>query len=75
MLLLECGDSRGGRKYFKFENLWLKYEGFVDKVKSWWDLYIVEGLLSFVLANKMKSLKFDLKKWNEEVFDDIGRKK
>jgi hypothetical protein len=35
-LLLECGDSRGGRKYFKFENMWLKYEGFVDKVKSWW---------------------------------------
>jgi exonuclease III len=74
-LLLECGDSRGGKKYFKFENMWLKYEGFVDKVKSWWDSYTYEGLPSFVLANKLKSLKLDLKKWNEEVFGDIGRKK
>jgi hypothetical protein len=55
--------------------MWLKYEGFVDKVKSWWDSYTYEGLPSFVLANKLKSLKLDLKKWNEEVFGDIGRKK
>jgi hypothetical protein len=34
-----------------------------------------DGLPSFVLANKLKSLKLDLKKWNEEVFGDIGRKK
>jgi exonuclease III len=74
-LLLECEDSRGGKKYFKFENMWLKYEGFVDKVKSWWDSYTYEGLPSFALANKLKSLKLDLKKWNEEVFGDIGRKK
>jgi hypothetical protein len=74
-LLLDCGDSRGGRKYFKFENMWLKYEGFVDKVKSWWDSNTFDGLPSFVLANMLKSLKPDLKNWNEEVFGDIGRKK
>jgi hypothetical protein len=74
-LILECGDSRGGKKYFKFENMWLKYEGFVDKVKSWWDLYSFEGFPSFVLANKLKTLKTDINKWNEEVFGDIGRKK
>jgi hypothetical protein len=55
--------------------MWLKSEGFVDKVKSWWGLYLFGGLPSFVLANKLKSLKRDLKKWNEEVFGDIGRKK
>jgi hypothetical protein len=37
--------------------------------------YLFEGLPSFVLANKLQSLKRDLKKWNEEVFGDIGRKK
>jgi hypothetical protein len=61
-LILECGDSRGGKKYFKFENMWLKHEGFVDKVKSWWDSYSFEGLPSFVLANKLKTLKMDMKK-------------
>lgn len=25
--------------------------------------------------NKLKALKTDLKKWNEEVFGDIGKKK
>jgi hypothetical protein len=74
-LILECGDSRGGKKYFKFENMWLNHEGFVDKVKSWWDSYSFGGLPSFVLANKLKTLKMDLKKWNGEVFGDIGRKK
>ena len=61
-LLLDCGTSRGASKYFKFENMWLKPEGFVDKVKSWWRSYLFEGLPSFVLANKLKSFKRDLKK-------------
>ena len=42
---------------------------------SWWGSYLFEGLPSFVLASKLKSLKMDLKKWNEEAFGDIRRKK
>jgi len=74
-LLLDCGTSRGRNRYFKFENMWLKYEGFVEQVKKWWMSYEFSGLPSFVLANKLKALKADLKKWNEEVFGDIGKKK
>jgi len=37
--------------------------------------YEFSGLPSFILANKLKALKTDLKKWNEEVFGDIGKKK
>jgi hypothetical protein len=57
--------------YFKFENMWLKYEGFVEQVKKWWLSYEFSGLPSYILANKLKVLK----KWNEEVFADIGKKK
>jgi hypothetical protein len=74
-LLLDCGAPRGGNKYFKFENMWLKHEGFVKQVKNWWLSYEFSGLPSFVLANKLKALKKDLKKWNIEVFGDIGKKK
>jgi hypothetical protein len=74
-LLLDCGTSRGGNRYFKFENMWLKYEGFVEQVKKWWMSYEFYGLPSFVLANKLKALKADLEQWNEEVFGDIGKKK
>jgi len=74
-LLLDCGAPREGNKYFKFENMWLKHEGFVELVKNWWLSYEFSGLPSFILANKLKALKKDLKKWNIEVFGDIGKKK
>ena len=48
--------------------MWLKDEGFVDRVRSWWDSYQVHGAPSFILANKLKLLKNDLKRWNVEVF-------
>lgn len=31
-ILLDCGGIRGGRRYFKSENVWLKTEGFVERV-------------------------------------------
>jgi hypothetical protein len=37
--------------------------------------YEFYGLPSYVLSNKLKALKADLKKWNEEVFGDLGKKK
>jgi hypothetical protein len=32
-ILLDCGDFIKGSKSFKFENIWLKSEGFVETVK------------------------------------------
>jgi hypothetical protein len=72
---LDCGAPRGGSKYFKFENMWLKFDGFVDQVKTWWISYEFYGLPCYILANKLKALKEDLKKWNEEVLGDVGKKK
>jgi hypothetical protein len=64
-----------GSRYFKFENMWLKSEGFVDRVKQWWDSYHFQGSPSFIVASKLKALKVDLRRWNEEVFGNVGRKK
>ena len=61
-LLLEVGVVRRSRSAFKFENMWLKAEDFVDRVKQWWDGYSFEGSPSFILAQKLKALKADLKK-------------
>ncbi|KAF5477100.1 hypothetical protein F2P56_003774 [Juglans regia] len=60
-IILECGGIHEGKRYFKFENMWLEVEGFVDKVKSWWLSYQFEGTPSFFLASKLKALKADLK--------------
>jgi hypothetical protein len=42
---------------------------------NWWDSYLFNGSPSFVFACKIKALKKDLKKWNEEVFRNIDSNK
>ncbi|XP_075655260.1 uncharacterized protein LOC142625502 [Castanea sativa] len=74
-ILVEVGVVGRGRCAFKFENMWLKVEGFVEKVQQWWNSYYFTGSPSFVLAQKLKALKKDLKKWNKEDFGDLAFKK
>ena len=75
LLLVEVGGVGRGRCAFKFENMWLKVEGFVKRVKHWWEGYNFMGSLSFVLAKKLKPLKEDPKKWNKEDFGDLAFRK
>uniref|UniRef100_A0A2N9G6G4 Endonuclease/exonuclease/phosphatase domain-containing protein n=1 Tax=Fagus sylvatica TaxID=28930 RepID=A0A2N9G6G4_FAGSY len=72
---LECGNIQRRRRPFRFENMWLMAEGFVEQVRSWWESYQVEGTSSFVFASKLKTLKADLKKWNETVFGHVNAQK
>lgn len=60
--------------FFKFENMWLKSQGFVDRMKLWRLAYHFQGSPSYILAHKLKTLKADLRAQNEE-FGNIGRKK
>ncbi|XP_022889505.1 uncharacterized protein LOC111405049 [Olea europaea var. sylvestris] len=69
---LICGETGGGRRPFRFEKMWLKVEGFREQVQTWWISYDVRGSPSFVLDQKLKSLKRDLKKWNEEVVGNVN---
>jgi hypothetical protein len=71
-ILLNCDALIRGKRPFKFENMWLKNEGFVDRVRSWWSSYTFLGNLSFVLARKLKALKADIKRWNEVEFSHVG---
>jgi hypothetical protein len=53
----------------------LTSKGFVEQVKTWWLSYDFQGIPSYVLASKLKALKADMKKGNEEGFGDVGKKK
>ena len=64
-----------GKTSFKFENMWLKVEGFVDLVRGWWNGYHFVGSPSYVLACKLKAFKGDLKHWNKCVFGDVSFRK
>lgn len=57
-----------------FENMWLKVDGFVDRVREWWGSYEYSRSLSFVLDSKLKASKKDLKVWNKE-FEDLNFRK
>jgi hypothetical protein len=71
-ILVEAGGMSRGKSSFKFENMWLKHEGFVDKVKEWWTGYNFNGTPSYILARKLKALKWDLKAWNRREFGDLS---
>ena len=70
-IVLEGGSFQRGRRPFRFENMWLKDEGFVERVRSWWESYNVLRAPNFFLANKLKLLKNDLKNWDVEVFGNV----
>lgn len=53
--------------------MWLKTEGFVERVSQWWGSYQFQGNPSYVLAQKLKALK--LERWNKEKLDDIHLRK
>ncbi|RVW43928.1 hypothetical protein CK203_072334 [Vitis vinifera] len=71
-IILEAGGFSSGKSPFRFENMWLKIDGFKDLVKSWWNGYSVEGYNSHCIAEKLKALKKDLKKWNKEVVGNVS---
>nr|XP_023884749.1 uncharacterized protein LOC111996948 [Quercus suber] len=56
-ILVESGVVGRGRGAFKFENMWLKVEGFVEKVQQWW---IRNKEVFGDLAFKKKSLLSEL---------------
>jgi hypothetical protein len=55
--------------------MWLKAEGCVDRVRLWWESYRFQGSPSFIFSPKLKALKNDLKRWNEQEFGNVEYQK
>ena len=49
-----------GKSPFRFEDMWLKTDGFVDRVSSWWNRHSFLGTPSYVFAKKLKALREDI---------------
>ena len=63
-ILLDGGGMRRGPAPFRFENMWLKEEGFKEELKQWWEGIQVSRSTSFILTEKLKALKPILRSWN-----------
>ena len=55
--------------------MWLKYEGFKEILKGWWQSLVFQGSFNFILAAKPKGFKGILKVWNKEVFGRVEANK
>ena len=55
--------------------MWLKYEGFKEILKGWWQDLQYHGSFSFIISSKLKALKGLLKTWNREVFGKVEYQK
>ena len=74
-VLLDSEGIKSGPSPFRFENMWLKFAGFKDILRDWWQNLHFSGSYSFILASKLKALKGILKVWNIEVFGRVDKKK
>lgn len=60
---------------FKFENMWMKQEGFFDLIDNWWKQKTFIGSKLFCFVSKIKAIKAKLLKWNREKLQNIFSKK
>ena len=67
-ILLKGGGLSQGPSLFRFENMWLKVDGFKDLLRDWWQGAGRRGRANFRLAAKLKVLKEKIKVWNRDVF-------
>ena len=74
-ILLDSDGVRMGPSPFRFELMWLKYEGFKEILKGWWQILHFYGSFSFILSAKLKALKGILKAWNRDVFGNVETNK
>ncbi|RVW51689.1 hypothetical protein CK203_066718 [Vitis vinifera] len=60
-ILLEGGGIRERPVPFKFENMWLKAEGFKELIEGWWQGIVVRGRPSYRLATKAEGVETKFK--------------
>ena len=74
-VLLDSDGIKSEPSPFRFENTWLKFEGFKDLLRDWWQSLHFYGSFSFVMAFKLKAMKGILRAWNKKVFGRVDLKK
>lgn len=72
-LILKEGESDWGPKPFRVLDCWFDHPEFSNFVKEKWNSMSISGRACFVLKEKLKSLKADLKEWNKSVFGSLDR--
>ncbi|KAK7281208.1 hypothetical protein RIF29_08984 [Crotalaria pallida] len=67
-ILLKYQKPASGPKPFRLNNCWFHHQDFKPMVRSCWERLEVQGWRAFVVKEKLKLLKAEIKKWNKEIF-------
>ncbi|KAL8510658.1 hypothetical protein ACS0TY_017467 [Phlomoides rotata] len=73
-IILENKGKFWGPKPFRVVNAWFTHSDFRSFVENKWNEYRIEGLGGFILKEKFKKLKEDLKEWNRNIFGNMEEK-
>ncbi|XP_058759232.1 uncharacterized protein LOC131632500 [Vicia villosa] len=71
---LNCGDVDWGPKPFRFNNAWINHKDFKEFICNEWAKLKIDGRGDFILFEKLKLLKANIRIWNQEVFGWIDLK-
>jgi hypothetical protein len=67
-LILRYSEADWDPKPFRFNNFWLELKSFKDLVVKVWDSQTLTGWMGFVLKERLKEIKGEIKRWNAETF-------
>ncbi|KAL8500405.1 hypothetical protein ACS0TY_020122 [Phlomoides rotata] len=73
-IFLKSVNVNWGPKPFKFFNGWLSHPAFKELCELKWNSYSVHSWKSFILKEKLKLLKADLKTWSRDIFGAMNQK-
>ena len=68
-ILLKVEDINFGPKPFRFFDSWMNFEGLQEVVSLSWSSNSVCGTPDFILKEKLKALKKDLKVWSKQELE------
>ncbi|XP_028074762.1 uncharacterized protein LOC114277117 [Camellia sinensis] len=71
-LLLMEDERNWGPKPFRFINVWTLHPSFSHLFTTCWKNSNFVGWVGFIIQQKLKYLKLELKKWNSEVFGNAS---
>jgi len=74
-LILKDINIVWGLKPFRCLDVWQKYVCFKELVRTKWETYDIKGNGLYVLKEKLKNLKFDIRNWKFFVFRDVNKQR
>ncbi|KAF5192579.1 hypothetical protein FRX31_017835 [Thalictrum thalictroides] len=73
VVILDCTKFRKRSIPFRFEVMWFENSELLTLIENWWSSFHFTGSASYIWWNKIKSLKYKLRTWNQKVFGRVDQ--